>query len=430
MDRRDFLKLCSLAGVGVASLGVPGAIRSARAATPKLWVFVNANGGWDPTMLCDPKGNEKNSQGFNVNNFTPDQIRTAGALSYPDIGNNKVFFERFKDVCTVLNGIDCETNGHDSGIRAAMSGRLNINTPALAALLAVALNPELPMSFITNGGYDDTDGTIASTRLGNAGNALQALIHPNLVYVDNNNFDASPRYLESSSIDLVTKAREERLMALQTAQHLPRQQSAMSMLYTSRIGMSDMKKIQEELNAINTKVGDFNQFGSGQGMARQAQVAIASYKAGLTQSVNLSAGGFDTHSQHDQSQQAAQDALRNGVMALFDIAEAAGCADDMFVVVGSDFGRTPKYNDGNGKDHWSVGSMLLLSSHIPGNRVIGATTDVFSYEKLDLATLKVGGNGVLKNGHIHKWLRSFAGIADHPVVRRYPISVKGDLDLG
>jgi len=426
MDRRDFLKLCSLAGLGVASLGIPGAIRTARADSPKFWVFVDAGGGWDPTMLCDPKGNEKNSEGVVVNNFTPDQILSAGNIKFPDIGNNKQFFERFKDICTVINGVDCETNGHDSGSRNTFSGRLNINTPALPALLALALNPELPMSFITNGGYDATDGVIASTRLGGGG--LSDLIHPNLIYVDQNNFDASPKFLDQASIDLITKARDERLMALQKVQNLPRQQSAMSMLYTSRVGMSDMKKIQEHLDAIKAKI-DFGKYGSGQGLAQQAYVAIAAYKAGLTQSVNLAVGGFDTHSNHDNQQQNAQDALRSGVMALYDIAEAAGCADDMFVLVGSDFGRTPKYNDGNGKDHWSVGSMLLLSPHIPGNRVIGSTDDTFRYEKLDLATLKAGGSGILKPGHVHKWLRTFAGIDQNEIVRRYPISVKGEIDL-
>ncbi|MBM4359227.1 MAG: DUF1501 domain-containing protein [Deltaproteobacteria bacterium] len=431
MDRRDFLKICSLAGLGVASLGVPGTIRSARAAGPKFWVFVNANGGWDPTMLCDPKGNEKNDEGFIVNNFGPEAIKTAGAISYPEIGNNKPFFDRFKDICTVINGVDCETNGHDSGIRNAFSGRLNINTPALPALLALALNPELPMSFITNGGYDDTDGIIASTRLGNAGDTLQALVHPNLVSINNQNFDDSPKYFETEALKLVHEAQSQRLLALQEKQNLPRQQAAMSMLYTSRLGMADMKKIRDEMATIDMVVKDFGKYGSGQGLARQAQVAIAAYKAGLSQSVNLSVGGFDTHSNHDQNQQNALDALRSGVMALFDIAEAAKCADDLFVVVGSDFGRTPMYNDGNGKDHWSVGSMLLLSvDHIKGNRVIGGTDATFRYEKLDFDKLEVGGGSVLKPGHVHKWLRKFAGIDEHPIVRRYPINVKGEIDLG
>lgn len=429
MDRRDFLKFCSLTGLGVASLGVPGMMRTARADAPKFWVFVNAGGGWDPTMLCDPKGNEKNSEGFVVNNnFSKDDIFTAGAIAYPNIGNNQAFFDRFKDICTVLNGIDCETNGHDSGTRNTFGGRLNVNTPALPALLALALNPEMPFSFITNGGYDYTDGVVASTRVNGGEGPLNDLIHPNRVYVDTNNFDNSPRFYEDATVDLIRKARDERLLDLQKAQHLPRHQNAMSMLYTSRLGMSEIKKIQEYLDLIRNKI-DFNSYGSGQGLARQAQVAVAAYMAGLAQSVNLSTGGFDTHGNHDNAQQGAQDALRSGVMALYDIAEAVGCADDMFTVVGSDFGRTPMYNSGNGKDHWSVGSMLLLSPHIQGNRVIGATTDTQRYEKINLETLEVGGNGILKPGHVHKWIRQYAGIEEHPIVRRYPISVKGDIDL-
>ena len=56
MERRDFLKLASLAGLAVAS---GGAITSANAFDPKqktLWLMIDAGGGWDPTSLVDPKG--------------------------------------------------------------------------------------------------------------------------------------------------------------------------------------------------------------------------------------------------------------------------------------------------------------------------------------------------------------------------------------
>src|SRR6202161_3355710 len=55
--RRDFLKLCGLAGLGLA---VP---RSLRADTKEqapyegpYYVVFNAAGGWDTTYLMDPKG--------------------------------------------------------------------------------------------------------------------------------------------------------------------------------------------------------------------------------------------------------------------------------------------------------------------------------------------------------------------------------------
>jgi hypothetical protein len=420
MDRRDFVKLCSLAGLGVVGLGTPELVGTARAGAPKFWVFVNAGGGWDPTVLCDPKGKVLNSENFEVNkSYAPGDIGTAGNIKYAPIGNgaNKKFFDRFSKILTVINGIDCETNGHDSGQRNTFSGRLAENTPALPALLAYVLAKQLPMSFITNGGYDFADGIMAPTRVGNVG-ALTGLIFPNRL---NPQDEKSEQYFTDAAVDAIHQARDQRLMDLQGRQHLPRAQNAMSLLYTSRVGTGNLKKLQQYLPM------DFNNMSD---LARQGAIALAAYKAGLCNTVELSIGGFDTHGNHDQQHEARMAELVNGIGEMYDRAEALGVAGDMFVMVGSDFGRTPKYNANNGKDHWSVGSVMIMSTAIPGNRVIGATDDLFAYKKVDLATLKVGGSDVIKNGHIHKWIRKFAGIENDPVVRRYPILTEGDLNLG
>ena len=64
--RRDFLKLCALAGLGFTC---PGGLASlARAAVKEeppyegpFYLVFNASGGWDATYLMDPKGiNEMN----------------------------------------------------------------------------------------------------------------------------------------------------------------------------------------------------------------------------------------------------------------------------------------------------------------------------------------------------------------------------------
>ncbi|MSP25671.1 MAG: DUF1501 domain-containing protein [Myxococcales bacterium] len=424
MDRRDFIKLCSVAGIGVVSVAAPGMIPRARAASSRLWVFVHASGGWDPTLLTDPKGSAMNSKGFVVNNtFAADEIKTAGAVSYAPSAQNEAFFgdAKYRDILTVINGIDCETNGHDTGTRNTWAGRLSNNTPAFAALLCAATADALPLSFLTNGGYDYTDGVSAPTRLGNGG-ALEALLHPNRINpVD----EKSELYVTDDTLSRIRDARASRLDALRAEQHLPRVEHAMSLLFTSRLGMDDLKLMSAELAKVVAAFGDL-----GQGLVRQARIAVAAYKAGLTAAVNLSSGGFDTHGNHDGQHPQRLGELLDGVRALYDCAEALECRDELFTVVGSDFGRTPQYNDGNGKDHWSVTSMLILSPDLPGNRVIGATDDAFVHTKIDLATLKLGGKDAIKPGHIHKWLRKFAGIEDHPIVRRYPITVKGDLDLG
>ncbi len=56
-----------------------------------------------------------------------------------------------------------------------------------------------------------------------------------------------------------------------------------------------------------------------------------------------------------------------------------GIADKLVLLVTSDFGRTPKYNTGDGKDHWNVTSVLVSGPQIRGGRVVGKTDD-FSYK--------------------------------------------------
>ena len=70
MNRRDFLKASAMAGLAVASpLPFMKMARAEELGTydGPLFITINATGGWDPTMVCDPKGNGINGS------FTPDQ---------------------------------------------------------------------------------------------------------------------------------------------------------------------------------------------------------------------------------------------------------------------------------------------------------------------------------------------------------------------
>ena len=90
-------------------------------------------------------------------------------------------------------------------------------------------------------------------------------------------------------------------------------------------------------------------------------------------------------------------------------------------------GRTPNYNAGNGKDHWSIGSALFLGRGIKGNRVIGATDEKQFAVPLDPQSLKpAGGTGIrVRPEHVHEALRELAGIADHPLSRKFPLGLSG-----
>ena len=88
-------------------------------------------------------------------------------------------------------------------------------------------------------------------------------------------------------------------------------------------------------------------------------------------------------------------------------------------------GRTPTYNKGNGKDHWSIGSAMFLGRGIKGNRVIGATDEKQFTVTIDPKTLKLDKDkGIrVRPEHIHESLRQFAGIADHPFSKKFPLGV-------
>src|SRR5688572_21190499 len=82
MKRRAFLRNLTLLGVGNAlpMTLVPAAL-GARPA--RFIVSVNADGGWDPTTLIDPKGNTARTDGRGpINHYAASAIKTAGNLRY------------------------------------------------------------------------------------------------------------------------------------------------------------------------------------------------------------------------------------------------------------------------------------------------------------------------------------------------------------
>ena len=88
-------------------------------------------------------------------------------------------------------------------------------------------------------------------------------------------------------------------------------------------------------------------------------------------------------------------------------------------------GRTPNYNNGNGKDHWSIGSAMFMGQGITGNRVVGATDEKQFAVPLAPETLACDRDkGIrVRPEHIHTALRELAGIADHPMSKKFPLGV-------
>ena len=416
--RRDFLKLCGLVGLGLAC---PGGVRSLLAAATKedppydgpYYVVFNASGGWDTTYLMDPKG----IGGIN-RLYQEGDILTQGNLKYAPTAkhkqrgmSNEEFFGEFGRELLVLNGLDYSVNNHSPGARYMATGKLDsMAYPTFAALVAACKGPSCPLSFLTFGNYSATGNLVAMSRVPYL---------PSLQRIAN--ADAIDGNLKSPYHDDFALARIEQALkesndpAAAPAPQLPRQERAQSMLYAAQVNSKALQRVTPYIPRTIPK----------ERLAQQAEIALASFKAGVCVSANLSIGQFDSHANNDTDQMKLIPEFLAGIAYLIRRAEALKIREKLVVVVQSEMGRTPDYNKGNGKDHWSIGSALFFGPRIRGDRVIGATDEKqfqVSVNPQTLACDKSAGIRV-RPEHVHQALREYAGIADHPFSKKFPLGV-------
>ncbi len=409
MNRRDFLQLTGLAGLTVL---VPSVARQSWAGgadvdTTRLWVFVHAGGGWDPTLLCDPKGQTAVGDPTAIDHYDASAIVTHGNIRCAPLPKVDAFFAAHGDKVLVLNGVDSQTNSHDAGTRFAWSGHLSEGWPCLAALVAAQTAPDRALAFVSYGGYDNTAGVAPLTRLGSP-DTFARLAKPDLM--DPNQTARYHTEATSARIELAARARLQAMSARPMSPHAHANAAA---LYALRTGDSDLSKL---IAALPTKL-------ESDALKQQAQLIVAAFQSGLAVSANMTRGGFDTHGDHDANHIPAMENLIEGVGFLWDTAVTAGIADRLTIVVGSDFGRTPQYNAGKGKDHWSVTSALVMGAGVQGNRVIGVTTPDFKAQTLNPQTLALDPGGIrLTHGSIHRSLRELAGLEGSAWAQKFPIS--------
>lgn len=446
MKRRDFLKL---AAAGGAAALMPASIRRARAASARydgpFWITVHANGGWDPTLFCDPKGGEAGNRDTINQTFTREQIRQIGPFSAapvsltvpgPDDASVEVmsparFFEKHGGRVVVFNGVDTSTNNHETGTRLVWSGQSGEGYPNVGALAAADVFREqpLPMAFVSYGGYDYTGGSVPLTRAGNVDD-LWRVAFPNRI--DPKKPEGATYFTEATTQRL-KRAQERRVARLQGQEPLPIHRRQLATLLSTRQGDAGLSQLAEHLPKNLVSYNDFDdlrgipsnqryRLGSIESLMRQAQMALATFQAGVAVSASLNIGGYDTHNDHDNQHVPRVMQLMRGVDYLLDEVEALGMSDRVYVVVGSDFGRTPGYNAQNGKDHWSVTSMLVAGPGVAGGRVVGGTDDGQKPLTIDPKSLRTNTSGTrLRPEHIHQALRVHAGLDKTALARKFPL---------
>ena len=422
MKRRTFVRSLLAPAIGAAS-GFYLPLANAADYDGKLFIFVQADGGWDPTSFCDPKANTPGEKV--INHWAENgEIHQAGNLFYADFANNEEFFEKYYDRMLVINGVDAQTNAHSAGIVHNWSGRVSEGYPSMSALLAAHHGPELSLAYLSFGGFSDTASLTTFTRMNNP-DLIRNIANPNLT-----RWDDSRRYLRVADWERFKTFRAASIAHLAEAPNLLPRAARNRELYATALSPEATEGLQayasvippgDELEHPETFNGAFNKYESE--LRRQAQLTILAFKARVAVSADLHLGGFDTHRDHDVDHTWLLGNLTDSVDYLWELAETHDVADRLVVVMGSDFGRTNHYNVDQGKDHWPIGSFIVMEKNQTWtNRVVGETDALHFAHKIHPETLqRDDANGtIIYPKHVHKALRRYFEIEDSLGAQRFP----------
>ena len=413
MKRRAMLKTLVAAGVAASGFRLP--LVHAADYRGKLFVFVQADGAWDPTSFCDPKANTPGEPV--INHWAErDEVRQAGNIPYAPFARNAAFFEKYHRRMLVINGVDAQTNSHTVGIVHNWSGRNSEGYPTTTALLAARYAPELPVPYLSFGGYSVTGGLTRFTRIDDA-NLLRDIANP-----------ATRMFSDADWADLES-FRDTKAARLEAAPGLLPGDVHHRGFYRSAFATEGLKAYadaippEDQLEQNQEHVGEDRIFRST--LRRQAQLTVLAFKTGVAVAADLWLGGFDTHSYHDPDHEWLMGNLTDSVDYLWEYAEEHGVADRMVVVMGSDFGRTNFYNSAEGKDHWPIGSFIVMEKNQPWTgRAVGETDGLHFAYRMNPRTLRRDDtNGtIIYPKHVHKALRRYLGVENTPGAQRFPFS--------
>ncbi len=458
MHRRSFLQGAAGATL-LMSTGPLSWFKRARAQTggaPLYFLSFAAQGAWDMTSLGDPKGDYPHNRHYSPSDIqtvagtsiTYAPKETAGGLQTFDTGpdgDKQDFFQKFGNDLLVVRGVDTQTNSHDIGPRHMFSGNLRVGNPAHGALIAAiheeSVGQTLPMSFMSTGGFDNTQSLLPPSRVGNVA-AFKDLARP---YVTNPQGNNPERYFHSDIEALIKDRQQARAVRLQAAAHAPQIQSAMEALDRARSAESGFEPLYDVLKDLPELTGA----DASNALIPKAQIAIAAIASGQCVSANLHLGGFDTHQNHDTNHRTQLQLLLDAVDYTRRTMETMGLWDDTLLMMGSDFSRTT-YNGaqgatGDGKDHWPITHALFMGTGVSGGRVVGQTDDGSNGDgtyakgarakkvKLQGGEVVVAADqndpaaGFLTPADMMRALRVVYGVDGHPLSQKYGV---GDTGFG
>jgi uncharacterized protein (DUF1501 family) len=386
IDRRDFLKI---AGAVIPSWGlIPVASAQSSLYTGKILINVHASGGIDASSWFDPRETD-GLMNFYARNGTPAAV--AGNIRAAPMANNATFLQRYFQNMLVINGVNSETNSHEDGTRAHATGSLAMNYPNMSELFAYTYGKSAPMPWLNAGGMSNSVGLSPAVPMPD-GNNFRLLLSPNSA-------NGTQDFIKAADVQKVLAARADRVKAMQAAGNLvPRAQNVSAQFDGASNSRAMLAQVAQFLPAT---------------FDNAAHVGLVAAQAGITTTLQFSSGGFDAHSNIVNSYQNSLTRLTDLVDYIITKSGDLGIANRVFIRIYSEFSRSPLINSGQGKDHYSVGTQVLMEATPPawGNRVFGMSGPRHQSMKINPATGAADPTSgkVITPRHIHEAVRKYLG---------------------
>ncbi len=374
MDRRHFLKHLSAAAAG--GLCTPSFHRmfawaQQGQANPHFFMFIFAQGGWDITQVF-----ESDKEGLQTVDV-PIGTRTQFGMGVNDTfwndpaGRPAVtqFFQNFGDRTAIANGVFVRTLSHDLGRETVMTGSTGMNRADWPTQIAARNASEklLPNLSLSGPNFPGSLGGVTTS-----GTTFNRLLFPNGYSPSSDVESRMENYLNERLNGLLGEAME--------MGHVGGRVDELDRGYLR------FNEIKEARNTLN--------LGGGGGFTNQGLSAVGAFQNGISVTATLQApGGYDTHGDNDMQQGNNFQNTFNGLNTIVtELANRPGTTgtgsllDQTTICLMSEFGRTPRLNGGNGKDHWPVTSMMFIGAGISGGRVFGGTDTNQNYRNVDYTT--------------------------------------------
>jgi len=383
---RDGVSLC--AGVSLASLLGVGTARAQSSYAPqRKLVWINMNGGWDILEVTDPKVGS--TSGIDMSYTWGEARPMAGAAGDVRLGRWMPRMAALGADMVVVRGIAMGTTSHMAGSVYMDTGILSnagrVNAASIPSIVASESGATIPIIQLNGGSDPQIDrGLLKPVSVVRAGNLdLYRSMYPTA----QDQIDRRVMMLDYLKSSLTRVSGEtgsnDRLTALIAAEEKIRGQLTSNV--GSRLQLSATDRAPFLANAP-TRLD--------RGMADAFALATKLVVGDLVTCINLGIGGFDTHANQTMRMEPIMANVDHLIATFVEQLRAAGKLDSTLIVLYTDFGRTPKVNNSNGRDHWPVGSALMLGGGLQGSRVVGGTDDNLLALSADANSGAVSSSGV------------------------------------